>query len=365
MSDTNTTTLSELIQAIQLSLQPYRSSNSSENPFSELSTMYDGAVDVQASKPIVDRSRRDSGISVSSNTSPVLRTGEFSIARGRGFSDLGTSPFSRRSSQLHQLDTKGSILPYQITQSPNRSRYEFPSQFSISSPLSGIHSVDQKSASREERPTATSLSKILRERQLRSSPSILTTPQFSARKGCILAPNCSIEATRFQAITESGLPAWWCRYDNLVVFDGMGPEDATGQQLPKTRSAKGLGIANRLGKEEVVIVKLDCTHCREALGLRVWKYTSRVCQRSVCAVCKARCKAEWHRSLGMLDSKEADVPPPFSSQHVDTEISHPPETSNGDSTASTIEPLPTASIETPAITPIPAITTNPEPDDKG
>jgi hypothetical protein len=57
------------------------------------------------------------------------------------------------------------------------------------------------------------------------------------------------------------------------------------------------------------MVKLECTHCRDVLGLQVWKYAARVCERNVCAVCRARCKAEWHRSLGMLDGKETETAP--------------------------------------------------------
>lgn len=345
MSDTNTTTLSELIHAIQLSLQPYRGASGSENPFSEISTTYDGSVDAQANKQVVDRSRRDSGISVSSNSSPILRTGEFPSARSRGFSDVGITPLSRSTTQVHKIDTKSVITSNQITQSPTRLRYESPSHLSAASPLSGLYSSDRKPVSRDQRPKPMSLNKILRDRQLHSAPSILTTPQFSARKGCILAQNCSIEATRFRATTESGLPAWWCRYDNLVVFDGMGAEDGSGQQVVKTRSAKGLGVANRHGKEEVVIVNLDCAHCRDALGLKIWKYTARLCERSVCAVCKARCKEEWHRSLGMLDAGEMDVPPPFSSQSTNSDVPDHAKATDEDITTSTIESSPVIPLE--------------------
>jgi hypothetical protein len=298
MSDTNTTTLSELLSAIQLTLQPYRASDDpAENPFSVASTTYDGPSETQSSQTALDRSRRDSGISVSSVASPTPKSAEPPIAHGRRFSDFA-SPLSRSSTQLHTIDTKGGTLFHHSARPITSLRREISTSVS-SAPLSSSHHTIERP------PSAVSLSKILRDRELRSAPLVPTVPQFSARRGCILAPNCSIEATRFQARTESGRPAWWCRYDNMVVFDGMEPGDGTDQPKIKTRSSKGLAVANLKGNEETVLVELDCAHCRDILGLRVWRYVAKVCERSVCAVCRARCKVEWHRSLGMLESRHS------------------------------------------------------------
>jgi hypothetical protein len=93
----------------------------------------------------------------------------------------------------------------------------------------------------------------------------------------------------------------------MVVFDGMEPGEGTDQPKIRTRSSKGLAVANHKGHEETVLVELDCSHCRGILGLKVWRYVAKVCERSVCAVCRARCKAEWHMSLGMLESRDSHL----------------------------------------------------------
>jgi hypothetical protein len=284
MSQTDTTSLSELIQAIQLSLQPYRGTTLPESPFGDGFPSTDGTNDTIPYKPLTEQNRRDSGISMGSNSSPQLKSGEFVPKRPHFNVDI--APPLSRANTLPQLDTK-------IPQSPKQ---QHPYHTSHPSPQTA-------------HPTPTPLSKILKDRRQKSATSIPTAPQFSARKGCILSQNCSIEATRFRAVTDAGLPAWWCRYDNLVVFDGM-DVDANGENVVKTRSSKGLAIANRRGKEENIIVQLDCSHCRDILGLPIWKYAVKVCPRSVCKVCTARCKEYWHRSLLLLDDNAPVYPTP-------------------------------------------------------
>jgi hypothetical protein len=284
MSQTDTTSLSELIQAIQLSLQPYRGTTLPESPFGDAFPSADGTNDSIVHKSITEQSRRDSGISMGSNNSPSLKGGEFVPKRPHFNVDI--APPLSRANTLPQLDTK-------IAQSPVQQNPFFKS-----------HPSPQSA-----HPTPTPLSKILKDRRQHSTTSIPTAPQFSARKGCILSQNCSIEATRFRASTEAGLPAWWCRYDNLVVFDGIETDDA-GENIIKTRSSKGLAIANRRGKEEIIVVQLDCSHCRDILGLATWKYAVKVCSRSVCKVCTARCKEYWHRSLLLLDDNAPVYPTP-------------------------------------------------------
>lgn len=43
---------------------------------------------------------------------------------------------------------------------------------------------------------------------------------------------------------------------------------------------------------EVIRIPLDCSHCKEMLGREEWKYDVKVCKRSVCWECKARCAWE-------------------------------------------------------------------------
>jgi hypothetical protein len=87
-------------------------------------------------------------------------------------------------------------------------------------------------------------------------------------------------------------PAWWCKFDRLVVFDGL-----DGEGKPVTRSSKGLSVARRRGEEETVVVPLGCGHCREVLRREEWKLRVRVCKRGVCWGCRERCLWE-HRKEG-------------------------------------------------------------------
>lgn len=315
------TTLSELVHAIHHTLQPFRGGTFHESfPQEKNPQTYDGHTTPpnKSIESATDRARRDSGISVSSQASPIHASPSHRVVehhhlmRNRGgtfVSDLSSPSLSRSTTHIHSIDTGTPIASPHLAQSPIVLRTEshnLSPAFSSSPLIISRPTLDHK-PSRDERPAATSLTKILQERKLQSAPVIPTLPSFSARKGCILAPGCSIEAHKFRATTESGSPAWWCRYDNLVVFDGIEPET----QKIKTRSSKGLAIANQRGQEEVIIVKLDCNHCRDILGLRIWKYVSKVSIRTVCKICQARCKEEYHRNLGLLDSSEPNMKQPL------------------------------------------------------
>lgn len=119
--------------------------------------------------------------------------------------------------------------------------------------------------------------------------------------GCILpGPAAQLEAFTgkdVRARTESGRAAWWCKFDKLVVFDGIDEgaggwrEGGEGMRF-KTRSSKGLSIARRRGDCETVVIPLDCSHCREMLNRSEWKYDIQVCRRTVCWDCKERCRWE-------------------------------------------------------------------------
>lgn len=128
------------------------------------------------------------------------------------------------------------------------------------------------------------------------------TPPRATVNGCLLpGPGAQAEAftsTSVRARTEAGgRPAWWCKFDKLVVFDGI--EQADGELILKTRTSKGLTIARRRGDLETVVIPLDCAHCHEMLNRHEWKYDMRVCKRSVCWNCKERCKWEFEQEKMM------------------------------------------------------------------
>ncbi|KAF1838228.1 hypothetical protein BDW02DRAFT_489642 [Decorospora gaudefroyi] len=121
------------------------------------------------------------------------------------------------------------------------------------------------------------------------------TPPKPTSNGCWLpGPGAQLDAfasTSVRARTEGGKrPAWWCKFDKLVVFDGIGVQD--GSLKMHTRTSKGLSIARRRGDMETIIILMDCAHCQEMLNRHEWKYDMRVCKRSVCWDCKERCKWE-------------------------------------------------------------------------
>lgn len=125
------------------------------------------------------------------------------------------------------------------------------------------------------------------------------TPPRGTVNGCLLpGPGAQAEAftsTSVRAKTEAGgRPAWWCKFDKLVVFDGI-EIHADGDLRMRTRTSKGLTIARRRGDLETVVIPLDCAHCHEMLNRHEWKYDMRVCARSVCWDCKERCKWEYEQ----------------------------------------------------------------------
>ncbi|KAF3035802.1 hypothetical protein E8E12_004210 [Didymella heteroderae] len=124
------------------------------------------------------------------------------------------------------------------------------------------------------------------------------TPPRATVNGCLLpGPGAQSEAftsTSIRARTEAGgRPAWWCKFDKLVVFDGI--EQVHGESRLKTRTSKGLTIAKRRGDLETVVIPLDCGHCHEMLNRHEWKSDMRVCKRSVCWDCKERCRWEFEQ----------------------------------------------------------------------
>jgi hypothetical protein len=137
------------------------------------------------------------------------------------------------------------------------------------------------------------------------------TPPRATVNGCMLpGPGAQTEAftsTSVRAKTEAGgRPAWWCKFDKLVVFDGV-ERLASGEARLKTRTSKGLSIARRLGDLETVVIPLDCSHCHEMLNRHEWKYDMRVCKRSVCWDCKERCKWELEQEMASAPTPRTDA----------------------------------------------------------
>ncbi|KAF2823044.1 hypothetical protein CC86DRAFT_299693 [Ophiobolus disseminans] len=121
-------------------------------------------------------------------------------------------------------------------------------------------------------------------------------PPQPSRNGCLLpGPAGQVEAFASASVRartgSNGRPAWWCKTDKLVVFDGINLR-VDGQVTVHTRTSKGLSIARRRGDTETIIIPMDCAHCQEMLNRHEWKYDIQVCKRSVCWDCKERCKWE-------------------------------------------------------------------------
>jgi hypothetical protein len=121
-------------------------------------------------------------------------------------------------------------------------------------------------------------------------------PKTPTDPGCILpGPARAInpfEIASVQACTVAGAPAWWCRHDKLVIFDGYRTDKETGIKKWITRTSKGLEASRKRCAKESVQVDLSCEHCRSMLGKKKWVYEVRVCELSVCRTCKARCEKE-------------------------------------------------------------------------
>lgn len=78
----------------------------------------------------------------------------------------------------------------------------------------------------------------------------------------------AFNSTSVRARTATGgRPAWWCKFDKLVVFDGI-EVAGDGEMIIHARTSKGLSIARRRGDLEIVVVPMDCTHCQIMLRRR-------------------------------------------------------------------------------------------------
>jgi hypothetical protein len=139
------------------------------------------------------------------------------------------------------------------------------------------------------------------------------TPPQPMLNGCILpgpaARMAAFLGSNVRARTEKdGRPAWWCKFDKLVVFDGVvegvtGDPEHGGMKFC-TRSSKGLSIARRRGDTESVVMPLECEHCQDMLRRSEWKYDVQVCKRGVCWECRERCRWEVKNPLDRAGNAE-------------------------------------------------------------
>jgi hypothetical protein len=131
---------------------------------------------------------------------------------------------------------------------------------------------------------------------------------------CILpgpaAQMAAFLGSNVQARTEKyRRPAWWCKSDKLVIFDGVvhgvirDSEEHGGMRF-LTRSSKGLSIARRKGDTEAVIIPLNCLHCQDMLRRTEWKYDVQVCKRGVCWECRERCRWEVENPVESVEDAE-------------------------------------------------------------
>ncbi|KAH7081385.1 hypothetical protein BKA63DRAFT_207223 [Paraphoma chrysanthemicola] len=134
-------------------------------------------------------------------------------------------------------------------------------------------------------------------------------PPQPSRNGCLLPGPVGqpdgFTSTSVRARTETGgRPAWWCKFDKLVVFDGAELRDGEEPAI-RTRTSKGLSIARRRGDTETIIIPMNCAHCQDMLNRHEWKYDIQVCRRSVCWECRERCKWEQQQEMKARDESNA------------------------------------------------------------
>ncbi|KAI4639994.1 hypothetical protein J4E93_008793 [Alternaria ventricosa] len=204
-------------------------------------------------------------------TSPRQRTDSIARLKRPAELNLGTNPVSDSSKPRSELEKRYDLIRNSKTQS----------KAALRSPTALLQERLSMSAKKEK----------VEEEKTR-----VFTPPPQTTNGCWLpGPGAQVGAftsTSVRARTEAGnRPAWWCKVDKLVVFDGI-DIGSDGDMKIHTRSSKGLSIARRRGDMETIVIPMDCAHCQEMLNRHEWKYDMRVCKRSVCWDCKERCKWE-------------------------------------------------------------------------
>jgi hypothetical protein len=237
-----------------------------------------------------------------------------------------TTPQARHIADFRRAPRYPQISPHidftknpSLTTSPSTSRSgstSWAQDFQLFSPIGQkedpLGRPRPQRESTDNKPVPVSLFKILNERQQRPRPGAAEAQSNSLTEGssphCLLRSASTFEARHFRATTITapvGRRAWWCRFDNLVVFDGMSVDPTTNSLKPKTRTSKGLAAANIRGELITVSLDVECGHCRDVLGLKTWNYKAKVCSRGVCTACKAMCRQEWIRQSNFAEANFA------------------------------------------------------------
>jgi hypothetical protein len=235
-----------------------------------------------------DFNQRSRNVSVSSKhsvltstSSPRQRTDSIARLKRPAELNLGANPVSDSSKPRSELEKRYDLIRNSKTQS----------KAALRSPTTLL----------QERLNMSTKKERVGEEKTR-----VFTPPRQTTNGCWLpGPGAQVDAftsTSVRARTEAGgRPAWWCKVDKLVVFDGA--DDGSDENMKiHTRTSKGLSIARRRGDMETIVISMDCAHCQEMLNRHEWKYDMRVCKRSVCWDCKERCK--WELTQEKLASEE-------------------------------------------------------------
>lgn len=260
------TSFEELVETIKLGSRSSRTNS--------YSSTFDGSNDSSPRKYSV-HSPRDSGIWV----------GDSPKSAGKGQQEVAQHHLYHSPRRID--NAKDATSP---TWSPRGRSDSVASSVTDKTSHSGFvlrHGAPRKGSIREDPVHPESLAKIMLD-----SPNHPGAHRLPARPGCVLS-SCG-EIQNLRGRTMDGRPVWWCRFDNMVVFDGMSETGGSGSPIPQTRSSKGLPIANAKGRLEIVHLELECDHCKDILHLqeKEWKYAARVCSRSVCAACRMRCVQE-------------------------------------------------------------------------
>ncbi|KAH3990680.1 hypothetical protein HBH70_201870 [Parastagonospora nodorum] len=238
---------------------------------------------------------------VATPETPQMRPASFST---RSVSSQSPSTAAQAGSTPRRLHRPTELNLGSVAPTSNKPESELEKQFSL-----------MRNSKTQSKAALRSPTQLLQERLSMSTTKqkeevkvrVFVPPQ-PPRNGCLLPGPAgqmgAFSSTSVRARTEGGRPAWWCKTDKLVVFDGIDAE-ANGEVTIRARTSKGLSIARRRGDTETVVIPMNCKHCQEMLKRHEWKYDIQVCRRSVCWDCKERCK--WEQEQEIKERAEASM----------------------------------------------------------
>ncbi|KAJ4303338.1 hypothetical protein N0V90_002231 [Kalmusia sp. IMI 367209] len=253
-------------------------------------------------KHIPTPSDRDSGVFLSDNEDLPPSSRPTSISSTHSLSTKPATP-QRTDSTARRLRRPAELnLGTNTTLNPGKPRSELELRYDL------IRNSQNQNKAALRSPTQLLKDRLnLSPKKAEHAEKVRTfTPPKPMLNGCILpGPAAQMEAFTGSSvrarIEKSGRPAWWCKFDKLVVFDGI-VESGEGEIKFETRTSKGLTIARRRGDTETVIIPMECSHCQDMLNRTEWKYDIQVCKRGVCWDCKERCRWEMEQEKKEVES---------------------------------------------------------------